>query len=100
MSEAHSLEQPDAICRIRSKWRGAEPTSMTVIEYHGDGDPAFGGAADDRPLGPEGLILTRGEQLQGIKPRVFATLEAAHDAAKQVKNRRPNSILGVATSWR
>lgn len=100
MPETHSLEQPDAVGRIRGKWRGAEPKSMIVIEYCGNGDPAFGGTADDRALGPDGFILGFDQRLQKIEPMEFPTLEAAHEAAKQVKNRRPNSMLGVAPTWR
>lgn len=36
---------------------------MIVIEYHGEGDPCFGGHADDRALGPGGMILDRQQRL-------------------------------------
>lgn len=60
-------------------------------------EDAFGGSADDRPLGIDGLILERGSNA----PRAeFETIEQAHEATKAIKNRRPNSILGVLPSWR
>ena len=99
MAEKPSLEQHGAVERIRAKWRGSEPLSMIVIEYHGDGDQAFGGQGDDRALGPDGFVITR-QQRWNTKAEVFATLEDAHEAAKTVKNRREGSILGVAPSWR
>ncbi|RYC83563.1 hypothetical protein BFJ63_vAg13510 [Fusarium oxysporum f. sp. narcissi] len=100
LRQTHSLEQPGAVGRIRAKWRGAEPTSMIVIEYCGEGDPAFGGTADDRALGPDGYILRHEQRLLKIEPVEFATLEEAHEASKLVKNRRPRSMLGVAPTWR
>ncbi|WP_303786751.1 hypothetical protein [Azovibrio restrictus] len=52
--------------------------------FYGDNDPAFGGNADDRPLGVNGLILERGSSV----PRAeFKTIEEAHEVAKAIKNR-------------
>lgn len=75
------------------------PLDMKVVEFFGDGDPAFGGAADDRPLGPGNVILDcRAKLVQ--KAVVFATLEEAHAAALKISNRRENSLLGILPRWR
>ena len=93
-----SLEDSAYVLKAKSQW-GCLPLSMTVIEYSGDGDPAFGGSADDRALGHNGLILERMQRLNQ-EPVTFKTIEAAHEAAKLITNRRENSILGVAPVWR
>lgn len=77
----------------------SEPASLMVIEYWGDGDPAFGGSADDRVLGPDGMILTL-QKRWFTEPVLFTSLEAAHEAAKHITNRRTDSILGIAPQWR
>jgi len=94
-----SLENPAYVERCKTRWGASLPTSMIVIEYHGFGDKAFGGAADDRPLGVSGCIF---KNTVGATDQVaeFSTVEAAHEAAKLVPNRREGSILGVAPSWR
>ncbi len=63
-----------------------------VTEFFGSGDPMFGGAADDRPLGNNGQFL------RGCFPwsdvAQFATREqaqAAADAAEQ----RPGGKVGI-----
>ena len=82
---------------IEKRW-GVLPKSMVVIEYCGQGDRAFGGSADDRPLLKSGMIA-------GGHPRTnkdiaqFDTLSQAHEAAKKISNRRENTLLGVAPSW-
>lgn len=86
----------------RMKWTNTgtpDPISMIVIEYWGDGDPAFGGSADDRTLAPDGQIHTRETSLK-TGAAEFRTLEEAHEACKAIPNRRPGSLLGVAPSWR
>lgn len=89
---ALSLENPAYLEKTKAMWRGYLPKGMHVVEFYGDSDPAFGGNADDRPLGVNGLILERGSSV----PRAeFKTIEEAHEAAKAIKNRRPGSILGV-----
>jgi hypothetical protein len=76
---------------------GCLPKKMIVIEFCGDGDPFFGGSADDRPLGVDGLILERCSN----EPRVeFGTIEEAHEAVKSIQNRRLDSLLGVLPWWR
>lgn len=92
-----SLEHPDYVAALKKKWRSL-PLGMTVIEYLGDGDPAFGGAADDRSLGKDGLVLERFHKV--ADEASFTTIEDAHQAALQIRNRRPGSILGVAPYWR
>lgn len=92
-----SLENPAYVEQTKAQWGKRLPKRMGVVEFSGTGDPAFGGTADDRPLGVDGLILEWGSNA----PRAeFETIEQAHEAAKAVKNRRPNSILGVLPSWR
>ncbi|MEW5888010.1 MAG: hypothetical protein AB1768_03015 [Pseudomonadota bacterium] len=92
-----SLENPAYVEQTKAQWGQCLPRRMGVIEFSGTGDPAFGGSADDRPLGIDGLILERGSNA----PRAeFETIEQAHEATKAIKNRRPNSILGVLPSWR
>lgn len=92
-----SLENARYVSRSLSQWRSL-PLSMSVIEYTGSGDPFFGGSADDRALGKNGLILTRPYTQDDIAE--FATIEQAHEAAQRIPNRRPDSILGVAPRWR
>lgn len=95
------LENPEYVARYKAQWQaqGVQPKSMIVIEYCGHGDPAFGGSADDRALGPDGRVLERQDRLKS-EPLVFLTIDEAHDAAKMIVNRRPDSLLGVACSWR
>ena len=64
-----------------------------VVEFHGKGDPYFGGAADDRPLGKSGTFLT-GCYIFDRDVAVFDTREAAEAAAGAAK-RRKDSCLGV-----
>lgn len=104
MSESTRLgvEDDGFVAATRKRWADSktpEPLSMIVIEYHGQGDAIFGGCADDRALGADSLILDRHERLRQA-PAVFPNIESAHAAAKLIRNRRPNSILGIAPSWR
>ncbi|MGF6603988.1 hypothetical protein P3T23_008743 [Paraburkholderia sp. GAS448] len=89
------LTHPAYVEDLSSRW-GAPPKSMIVIEYGGTGDPFFGGNADDRALGVDGLIQVRMSKVETAK---FATIQEAHEAALKVANRRPNTILGVAPTW-
>jgi len=91
-----SLEDPEYVTVTRAKW-GQLPIRMKVIEFFGDGDPFFGGNSDDRVLGESHLILESNSQ---DKHAIFENIEAAHEAAKKVSNRRANSILGVVPYWR
>lgn len=97
MPQSLSLEDPAFVESAKTRWRGQLPLRMTVLEYHGTGDPAFGGRADDRALGLDGLILPPHSTKQRA---IFNTIEEAHQAAKAIKNRRPDSILGVLPLWR
>ncbi|WP_157497478.1 hypothetical protein [Diaphorobacter sp. J5-51] len=83
-------------------WRNngySDPVSFTVIEYLGNGDPAFGGNADDRALGANGEILDRQRRCEGVHPLIFSTIEEVHLACQAIKNRREGSILGLVPSW-
>lgn len=91
------LESADYVSRTLALWRGALPLSMMVVEFSGHGDPAFGGSADDRLLGPAGEILPRNSV---ERPAEFLTIGAAHEAAKSIANRRADSLLGVLPRWR
>lgn len=94
---ATSLEKQAYVDRVKSLWPSL-PLGMSVCEFHGDGDPFFGGCADDRPLGKAGEILTRPYRLDEIA--TFATIEDAHAAVQSIPNRRPGSRLGVMPWWR
>lgn len=90
-----SLESPEYVEQALATWP-VLPDSMIVIEFAGRGDSFFGGNADDRPLCDDGVIGNSTNEA----PAVFETVEAAHEAAKAVSNRRPGSILGVVPTWR
>lgn len=100
-SERQGLEHPEYVARHKAQWlaQGVSPVSMIVVEYWGDGDRAFGGNADDRALGPDGVILSTSDLLT-TKPVVFDSIDMAHEAAKRIVNRRPDSLLGASISWR
>jgi hypothetical protein len=97
MEKKIGLENPDFVKESTMRW-SCRPLDMIVIEYFGDGDPAFGGSADDRPLGKAGNILNR--PYRGEDVAVFPSVEEAHQAALKIGNRRPSSLLGVAPRWR
>ena len=89
------LESAVYVAKMRRQWGDCPPTSMKVIEFHGDGDKAFGGQADDRVLGVDGRI-----GVGTVKtPAIFPTIEAAHQAAATIPNRRSGSTLGVLPVW-
>ncbi|TAL80705.1 MAG: hypothetical protein EPN77_19395 [Candidimonas sp.] len=90
------LTDPAYIDRCNAMWK-VKPKSVIVIEYFGDGDPHYGGAADDRALGVDGKILLSSSS--SAPAATFATVEDAHLAAVAIPNRRANSILGVIPSW-
>ncbi|MBK7424783.1 MAG: hypothetical protein IPJ48_17805 [Propionivibrio sp.] len=54
---------------------------MIVIEFHGNGDPAFGGQADDRVLLESGQIQGRVCSKADAKTAVFKTVADAHQAS-------------------
>jgi len=89
------LTNPAYVEDVSSRWT-APPKSMIVIEYSGTGDPFFGGSADDRALGVDGIIKLRTSR---VKTARFATVQQAHEAALKVTNRRPDTILGVLPTW-
>lgn len=81
-------------------WR-VPPRSMIVMEFLGDGDPFFGGTADDRPLGVSGRIVwPNGPQSEREEIAHFSTIEAAHAAVQQVPNLRNGGVLGVLPTWK
>lgn len=80
-----------------SRWK-CMPISMSVIEFKGDGDPFFGGTADDRALGKHGKILTKPHDVRDVAE--FSCIEEAYQAALLIPNRREGSILGVCPKWR
>lgn len=65
-------------------------------EYWGDGDPFFGGSADDRALGQSGLFLT-GVTLNH-RPAVFISREDAILAGKRAANRREGGMISASTA--
>ncbi len=62
-----------------------------VLEFHGKGDPMFGGTANDRPLGRYGSFLTGVYTTSdyGTFPSKAAALRAGETAI----NRRPKGLL-------
>lgn len=94
-----SLDSYEYVECKKKCWRHAIPTSMIVMEYFGTGDIAFGGTADDRPLGESGRIFKQSWRTTE-QVAEFLTLEEAHSAALSIPNRRKGSILGVVPNWR
>lgn len=97
MKSSVGIESPEKVASCKAKWPTL-PLDMIVIEYSGTGDMAFGGTADDRPLGKDGNILARPYTPDQVA--TFATIEEAHLAALAIANRREGSLLGVAPRWR
>lgn len=91
------LEDWDYVVATKRSWR-VLPDYMKVMEFHGKGDPFFGGNACDLVLGNCGRIL-HGPTAGLNEAAVFSTIEEAHEAAKRIPNRRPGSILGVLPVW-
>jgi hypothetical protein len=89
------LGDPRYTAQMKHSWP-SQPASMIVVEYHGYGDPACGGSADDRVLGECGSILPRAPNRPAA---VFATIEEAAEAAQAIPNRRSGSSLGVVPRW-
>jgi len=81
-----------------ARWR-VLPVAFGLIEFHGDGDPAFGGNADDRAILTTGRVAER-TRLGQPPAAEFADLESALAAAQAIPNRRPGSILGLVPRWR
>lgn len=63
-----------------------ERSMFEVIEFFGDGDPYFGGEADDRILGKSGSFLVGFYSLDQVAK--FATEEEARHALEVAPNRR------------
>lgn len=89
------LSDPAYVAALKSRWP-IQPEGMYVCEFSGNGDPFFGGGADDRFLGEHGRILGKEEV---VALRLFPTIEAAHEAVMHIPNRRPHSLLGVVPVW-
>lgn len=85
------------VAALKQQWGASCPLDMTIMEFAGNGDPAFGGSADDRALMQDGRIRSRSSSADA--PAVFATIEAAHIAARGLGGRRPGSVLGVVPRW-
>ena len=99
MNKRACLGSPDFdLISCETRW-GSLPLSMIVVEFHGNGDPAFGGQADDRVLLESGQISGRVCTKADVTA-AFKTVADAHKAAMQIPNRRPGSILGVVPTWR
>jgi len=82
-----------------SAWDGGAyvgcPDAFSVVEFYGKGDPCFGGAADDRPLGVVGEFLSG--SYQRLMVQRFTTRELAEAAASRAKSRE-GSLVGVCRS--
>lgn len=64
-----------------------------AVEFHGKGDPFFGGSADDRPLGKAGEFLRGVYHLSEVAE--FETREAAEGAVSRATNRREGGKISV-----
>lgn len=62
-------------------------------EYFGDGDPMFGGAADDRTLGKDGRFLTRSHTWKDHA--TFATAAEAKSAGERAPNKREGGLIST-----
>ena len=63
------------------------------IEFFGHGDPFFGGAADDRPLGKDGRFLTGCYHRSQVA--AFPTRQHAWMAGSNAPNRRKGGVLSA-----
>lgn len=81
-----------------ARW-GALPASMILVEYWGDGDPAFGGHADDRVVLTSGRIQESTLRKAGEVVAEFPSVASAHEAALKIPNRRAQGLLGVVPTW-
>ena len=79
---------------------GQLPHSMRIVEFWGNGDPFFGGSADDRPVLISGKIREDDQSPWDCVTKKFNTLKEAQEWALKIPNRRPGSLLGVCPSWR
>lgn len=68
-------------------------STFIVVEFHGTGDPMFGGAADDRPLGVSGSF--ENSWGRGATRAHFETRAAAIAAGEAAANRRERGVLGA-----
>lgn len=59
---------------------------FVVVEFYGKGDPAFGGSADDRPLGKSGEFLTGCYHRSAVAK--FESYDEAMAAGLAAANRR------------
>lgn len=89
------LTDPIHVAELKASWVSL-PVSMVIIEYWGTGDPFFGGTADDRSVGVDGLIKHPGST---VATATFSSIEDAHAAALSISNRRHGSRLGVVPTW-
>lgn len=64
-----------------------------AMEFHGTGDPYFGGSAEDRPLGINGAFIVGGYHKSEVAE--FTTQEQAINAANAATNKRINAIIGA-----
>ncbi len=93
------IRDPDCIQHARKRWpAGREPKWFHIVEFYGDGDPFFGGTADDRPLGVSGRFLSK-EESHLEESAVFFRLEEAVAAGRAASNIRPGSLIGLITHW-
>lgn len=96
MADRLSLEDPAYVSRCKVSWT-VKPVAVEVVEFYGQGDPAFGGNSDDRPLGTNGSIVDPRSSVSAVAQ--FPDIDAAHNAAQTIPNRRPGSILGAIPIW-
>ncbi len=78
--DAHALIQRREVARF------------VCMEFHGQGDPFFGGRADDRVLLTDG---TFGRSSAADPPARFADTNSALEAGRRADNRREASLISA-----
>jgi hypothetical protein len=71
------------------------PDAFAVTEFFGQGDPFFGGSADDRPLGVSGEFLAGSYHRLAVQR--YTTRELAEAAVSRAKT-RIGSLVSVGTN--
>lgn len=68
-------------------------TKFVALEFYGDGDPMFGGSADDRPLKADGTFRSSANFYSPTA--TFTTAGAAVAAAMRAPNRRKGGSISA-----
>ena len=76
----------DALALIERR----EHARFVCMEFHGQGDPFFGGSADDRILLTDGRF---GHSSESNPPARFSDMNAALEAGRRAGNRRDSALI-------